>query len=589
MEIRAQAWCRVLLSRYILAFLLVLSCAEGFGCFTVGEGRFRGGSSSSMVAAKSSSLLDQWVSHKDASFHLIRDPDEVRSALLRWYDSERRMLPWRGDPPPWTGSTASNGKPKKQHAPDPGDELRPYPVTAYGIWVTEIMCQQTRVEAVIPYWIRWMRAFPTVRDLAVASEEQVNAHWAGLGFYRRARLLHEAAKYVVNELDGEMPRAVEGLMKLSGVGRYTACAIASIAYNVTVPVVDGNVCRVLSRLTLVAQHIKAPLFKDKWAWDLAQHIVEAGDGSRPGCVNSALMELGATLCAPSGTGFDDKDPLKQFYLSTRLGKELQEAMERKEFEKYQYLAKNFDDRNVRCPVCADGGVSQVLTNFALMHQDASAKKSKTSNERMLPLSGHSVFPLNPPKLGRREEVYAVAVLSYVAADGGNRWLLVRRPKDGLLANQWEFPAAIVWTSDDQSKNNKRGNRKDLSIDVPNVAKATRKKALDSLMDSLKKSQEEENMLDLCSSQRIYVGETPIEHVFSHVRHTMWIEYARLTVKPETEGWVDANGREVRWMGSSDMEQVGVTTGVKKIIQAVHHHIEGQISAPIDSTRKRKRL
>ena len=124
-----------------------------------------------------------------------------------------------------------------------------------------------------------MKSFPTVHHLAEATEEQVNAHWAGLGFYRRARLLHQGAKHVVNEYQGELPQTVPELLKITGIGPYTASAIASIAFDVCVPVVDGNVCRVLSRLKGIANHIKAPILKDKLGWDLAEQIVRAGDAA----------------------------------------------------------------------------------------------------------------------------------------------------------------------------------------------------------------------------------------------------------------------------------------------------------------------
>lgn len=120
------------------------------------------------------------------------------------------------------------------------EEPPKYVISAYGVWVSEIMLQQTRVEAVIPYYIKWMKSFPTVQSLASATEDKVNAHWAGLGFYRRAKLLHTGAKLVSEEYNGELPKTVNELMKISGIGRYTASAIASIAFGVQVPVVDGN-------------------------------------------------------------------------------------------------------------------------------------------------------------------------------------------------------------------------------------------------------------------------------------------------------------------------------------------------------------
>lgn len=213
-------------------------------------------------------VFDEWVNHSDASYHHFT-PNEakvIRQSLLVWYRENRRKLPWRGDPlNECKGSTAGINNSKKKRSkvtgqgrqssiktffktnaePPPPDEPRPdmvqskddeqgggsIKVSAYGVWVSEIMLQQTRVEAVIPYWIKWMNSFPTVQDLADATEEEVNSHWAGLGFYRRGRLLHQGAKHVVNELNGKIPETVDGLLELPGIGRYTASAIASIAFN----------------------------------------------------------------------------------------------------------------------------------------------------------------------------------------------------------------------------------------------------------------------------------------------------------------------------------------------------------------------
>ena len=196
----------------------------------------------------------------------------IRLNLLQWYDSNRRQLPWRGDAMP-------HGKETFHINPSP-----------YAVWVSEIMCQQTRIATVIEYFQRWMTSFPTVQDLAAADLEvglggaacflllvslghlfsvmplqTVNQHWAGLGYYRRARLLHQGAQYVVKELNGDIPSTKEGLMKIPGIGEYTAGAIASISFGQQVPVVDGNVIRVLSRLrTIVCSPKNTVAVKHMW-------------------------------------------------------------------------------------------------------------------------------------------------------------------------------------------------------------------------------------------------------------------------------------------------------------------------------------
>lgn len=189
---------------------------------------------------------------------------QCRQALLHWYDHHQRTLPWR-------------------EVQDP-----------YATWVSEIMLQQTQVATVIDYFNRWMVRFPDVHSLASADLDEVLSMWAGLGYYRRAKLLHKAARYVVEELGGQMPQELKGLLALPGVGRYTAGAIASIAFEQSVPIVDGNVERILARLRTVAGDPKS---KDnqKIFWQMAEALV---DDERPGDFNQSMMELGATVCTP---------------------------------------------------------------------------------------------------------------------------------------------------------------------------------------------------------------------------------------------------------------------------------------------------
>jgi A/G-specific adenine glycosylase len=186
-------------------------------------------------------------------------PRAIAQALLRHFDAHRRAMPWR-------------------ETSDP-----------YGIWVSEIMLQQTRVDTVIPYWVRWMERFPTVDDLADADRDEVLKHWEGLGYYSRARNLHSAARVVRERYDGSLPRSPAELRKLPGIGEYTAGAVASIAYGVPAPAVDGNVRRVLSRL----HDLETP-----GGAELRARAASLVPEDRPGDFNQALMELGATVCTP---------------------------------------------------------------------------------------------------------------------------------------------------------------------------------------------------------------------------------------------------------------------------------------------------
>ena len=169
------------------------------------------------------------------------------------------------------------------------DNRDPYP-----IWVSEVMLQQTQVITVIPYFERWMKSFPTMKKLAGSREETVLKHWEGLGYYSRARNLHKAAKIVVKEHKGKVPDAYDTLIQLPGIGRYTAGAILSIAFDQQLPVLDGNVKRVLSRL-FVMQSNGVPASHENRLWETSAELVP---GKRPGDFNQAMMELGAMVCLP---------------------------------------------------------------------------------------------------------------------------------------------------------------------------------------------------------------------------------------------------------------------------------------------------
>ncbi len=189
---------------------------------------------------------------------------EVSQGLLGWYRAHRRTLPWREEP------------------------------TAYRVWVSEIMLQQTQVVTVIPYFERWMAAFPDVQTLADAPIDDVLALWSGLGYYRRAHMLHRAARVVVDHHDGALPDTLDGLLSLPGVGRYTAGAIASIAFNLPAPIVDGNVIRVLCRLEGIETDPREGA-TNKRLWSLAEALIPEGQARD---FNQSMMELGALVCSP---------------------------------------------------------------------------------------------------------------------------------------------------------------------------------------------------------------------------------------------------------------------------------------------------
>ncbi len=201
----------------------------------------------------------------------------ISPPLLEWYGQNARVLPWRDNPTP------------------------------YRVWVSEIMLQQTRVEAVKPYFERFVAALPDVNALAAAPEEQLLKLWEGLGYYIRVKNMQKAAREVVERFGGELPKSREELLTLPGIGDYTSGSIASIAFGLPVPAVDGNVLRVISRLTASYEDIAKPAVK-KAVEHLVEDVIPAG---RAGDFNQALMELGATVCLPGASPLCERCPVRE--------------------------------------------------------------------------------------------------------------------------------------------------------------------------------------------------------------------------------------------------------------------------------------
>lgn len=282
----------------------------------------------------------------------------LRRALLRWYRTHRRDLPWR-------------------RSRDP-----------YQVWLSEIVLQQTRVEQGTPYFERILAAFPTVEALAGASEEDVLKLWEGLGYYRRARMLHKAAQHIAYTLNGEFPRTAEAWMTIPGVGRYTAGAIASISFNEPAPILDGNVKRVLARLLDLELDVEQ---SEGLAllWNASAHLVR---GKHPGDLNQAMMEFGARVCTP-------KAP--------------------------------------QCETCVLSGycASRVAGTQALR-------------------------PVKRPKQPVPHKEIVVAVIKR-----NGRYLIGRRPPEGLLGGLWEFPGGKVKAGENHQQALLREVREELGIEV----------------------------------------------------------------------------------------------------------------------------
>ncbi len=203
--------------------------------------------------------------------------------LIDWYQQNKRSLPWR-------------------------DEVSPYRV-----WVSEIMLQQTRVEAVKPYFARFMKELPTIQSLAECQEERLLKLWEGLGYYNRVRNMQIAAQTVMEHYNGQIPADYDAILELKGIGSYTAGAIASIAYGISAPAVDGNVLRVIMRLTADDSDIMKQSVKTK----VEQVLSKVMPADCPGDFNQALMELGATVCIPNGAPHCEKCPWQEFCLANK--------------------------------------------------------------------------------------------------------------------------------------------------------------------------------------------------------------------------------------------------------------------------------
>jgi len=205
--------------------------------------------------------------------------------LQIWYRENARVLPWRSNPEP------------------------------YRVFVSEVMLQQTRVAAVLDYYTRFMEALPTVADLAAVEEDRLMKLWQGLGYYNRARNLQRAARQIMEDCGGEFPSDYERIRKLTGVGEYTAGAIASIAFGLPVPAVDGNVLRILSRILGDYSDISRPEVKRRWREELQKAMPRV----QPGDFNQALMELGAVICLPNGAPHCVRCPVSECCFAFREG------------------------------------------------------------------------------------------------------------------------------------------------------------------------------------------------------------------------------------------------------------------------------
>ncbi|MBP2831361.1 A/G-specific adenine glycosylase [Aquimarina sp. U1-2] len=284
--------------------------------------------------------------------------------LITWYLHNKRAMPWRTTTDP------------------------------YHIWLSEIILQQTRVAQGLPYYLSFTQTYPTVFDLANAKEEEVLKLWQGLGYYSRARNLHTTAKYVASKLKGVFPKTYKGLLELKGVGDYTASAIASICYNEVVPVVDGNVYRVLSRYF----GITTPINSTKGIKEFKELASELIDHENPANYNQAIMEFGALQCKPKNPycivcPFNDScEALKQAKIN-QLPVKLKKLKIKKRY--FNYLVFIINEKQTIIRQRKGNGIWQGLYEFPLIENQDNVKDSITSNRVFLDMIKKTSYDITP--------------------------------------------------------------------------------------------------------------------------------------------------------------------------------------------------
>ncbi|CAL1283865.1 unnamed protein product [Larinioides sclopetarius] len=415
--------------------------------------------------------------------HIFTENDyqEIQKELLKWYDKEQRTLPWR---------TIAK---------------------SYAVWVSEVMLQQTQVATVIPYFNKWIEKWPTVQALAEADVEEVLQTWAGLGYYSRGRRLHEGAKIIVEKMNGQIPNTVPDLTKLiPGIGAYSASAIASIAFQKPVGVVDGNVIRVLSRLRVIGASISESGVRDH-LWELANKMVSK---ERPGDFNQALMELGATVCTPQNPNCA-ACPLNNYCRAYSMTKTIPKIGKMDSFLKKKSVENAADCKSEECKI---PDIENVIgCTFCLPSPVWNDNPQVTA------------FPCKVEKKAARQEKVGVLVI-----EKGDQLLMVRRPEKGLLAGLWEFPCAIL----------------------PDEATS---KSKSSILESTVK---ELGVPSSVLSSKKFIGE--VVHLFSHIHTTYSVEHLVL----DSSLKIKSSKKEVMWITLEEIKTAAVSTAMKKVLALV---------------------
>ena len=436
----------------------------------------------------------------------------IREALLSWFDHSKRAMPWRDVAPQPIVHSDLNQR-------------------AYEVLVSEIMLQQTQVATVIAYYEKWMdpAKFPTVQSLAAASIDEVNAVWAGLGYYRRAKYLHDSAKYIMSTCEGQFPTTAATLRALPGVGDYTSAAISSIVFGERIPVVDGNVIRLLARL----QGITASADSPQLIAHVRQLAMQLVDCERPGDLNQALMELGATHCRNKQSPSCDACPLQQ---GCQAWQRVQSAA-----TVHAVAAVEDPDRSPPQKHLPEAGAIEDCCHLC-------------TTPYLEDIPGDEVFKLVPGSkkvLQRRKE----AVAKMLCQRQGDGKILIRKrdPKAGLLAGMWEIPTIVLPATENTEKS-----------EESEKSENTQTEALEPARD-----ESQPRWLSLWASEALVEWTEPpasmdlgtFRHLFSHVEWTVHVIH--LTHVMATTQTLDLT--QYQWVDASALDTQGLS---KTCLQAL---------------------
>jgi len=435
------------------------------------------------------------------------------------------------------------------------------------------MLQQTQVATTIPYYEKWMESFPTIHDLAKADLEKVNKLWAGLGYYSRARRLWEGAQKICKETNGVLPSTAKDLEeKVPGVGRYTAGAIASIAWGQPAGTVDGNIARVYSRLRAIGGDPKAKTTIEL-QWKLADYMVPQ---DRPGDFNQALMELGATVCTPQ------KPDCKHCPVQKNC-RALDEVKVTQTLIKggRDVIEKSEDDVDIEeCHICLPHDSEEELTVM--------------------------IYPRKAVKKAPREEECAVCIVETRSLDSkdpkDSKFLLAKRPKTGLLAGLWEFPSVELNEAVEAVKKptkKRKPTKVDMSSDDSDDDFGPTKDAKTPPIHLLANSNDERILvmnkflkktfdidLDRCNViRRTELGS--VVHLFSHIRKTYHMEYLTVDSKDVV---TTAASDQIQWISREELAVAAIPTGLKKGIKLMENWTTkaGSVSVGKNKSNPRKK-